>query len=111
MKEPKRYCCGSGEGMFEDDKNGNWVEYSEHKAIVDALTKQLRKHDVNGSSIRMPKPCLKFEGLDNLSIVSENPIPLSDLFELHLKLENYLKTRPETIVNNDGLIVCFNNYH
>lgn len=48
MKEPKRYYCGNGEGMFED-KNGHWVEYSEHKAIVDALTKQLRKHDVNGS--------------------------------------------------------------
>ena len=67
-------------------------------------------HDVSGSSIRIPKPCLKFEGLDNLSIVSENPIPLSDLFELHLKLENYLKTRPETIVNNDGLIVGFKIY-
>jgi len=34
MKEPKRYCCGNGEGMFEDDKKGHWVEYSEHKAIV-----------------------------------------------------------------------------
>lgn len=49
MKEPKRYYCGNGEGMFEDDKNGHWVQYSEHKAIVDALTKQLRKHDVSGS--------------------------------------------------------------
>lgn len=46
MKEPKRYYCGNGEGMFEDDKNGHWVEYSEHKAIVEALTEQLRKHAV-----------------------------------------------------------------
>jgi len=46
MKEPKRYYCGNGEGMFEDDKNGHWVEYSEHKAIVETLTEQLRKHDV-----------------------------------------------------------------
>jgi hypothetical protein len=42
MKEPKRYYCGNGEGMFEDDKNGHWVEYSEHKAIVEALSDQLR---------------------------------------------------------------------
>ena len=48
MKEPKRYYCGNGEGMFEDDKNGYWVEYSEHKAIVEALTEQLRKHAVVG---------------------------------------------------------------
>lgn len=49
MKEPKRYYCGNGEGMFEDDKNGHWVEYSEHKAIVETLTEQLRKHAVSGS--------------------------------------------------------------
>lgn len=42
MKEPKRYYCGNGEGMFEDNKNGHWVEYSEHKDIVEELTKQLR---------------------------------------------------------------------
>ena len=47
MKEPKRYSCGNGEGMFEYDKNCHWVEYSEHKAIVEALTEQLRKHDAN----------------------------------------------------------------
>ena len=41
MKEPKRYCCGNGEGMFEDDKNGHWVEYSEHKDIVEALSEKL----------------------------------------------------------------------
>ena len=50
MREPKRYYCGNGEGMFEDDKNGHWVEYSEHKAVVDALTEQLRKHGVVGQS-------------------------------------------------------------
>ena len=49
MKEPKRYYCGNGEGMFED-KNGHWVEYSEHKAIVEALTKQLRQYNVVGQS-------------------------------------------------------------
>lgn len=49
MKEPKRYYCGNGEGMFEDDKNGHWVEYSEHKAIVEALTEQLRKHAISDS--------------------------------------------------------------
>lgn len=64
-------------------------------------------YDVSGSYIRIPKPRLKFEGLDDISIVSENPIPLADLFELHSKLENYLKTRPETLVNSDGLIVGF----
>lgn len=68
-------------------------------------------YEVSGSSINTPRKfCLKFEGFDNLSIVSENPIPLADLLELHLRLENYLKTRPETIVNNDGRIVGFKNY-
>jgi hypothetical protein len=64
---------------------------------------------VSGSSIVIPKPKLKFEGLDNLSIIGENDIPLSELFELHLKLENYLKSRPESIVN-EGKIVGFKNY-
>ena len=50
MKEPKRYYCGNGEGMFEDDKSGHWVEYSEHKVIVEALTEQLRIADVSGRS-------------------------------------------------------------
>ena len=50
MKEPKRYYCGNGEGMFEDDKNGHWVEYSEHKAIVEALGEQLRLGAVVGRS-------------------------------------------------------------
>lgn len=51
MKEPKRYSCGNGEGMFENDKNGHWIEYSEHKTIVDTLTKQLRLHIANGGSL------------------------------------------------------------
>ena len=50
MKEPKRYYCGNGEGMFEDDKNGYWVEYKEHKAIVEVLTEQLRLAGVVGRS-------------------------------------------------------------
>ena len=66
--------------------------------------------DVSGSSIKIPKPSLKFEGLDNISIIGEKDIPLSELFELHLKLENYLKSRPETIINCDGVIVGFKNY-
>jgi len=70
----------------------------------------LRIHDVCGSSILIPKPKLKFEGLDNISIVGENDILLSELFELHIKLENYLKSRPESIVNVDGKIVGFKNY-
>jgi len=65
---------------------------------------------VSGSSIVIPKPKLKFEGLDNISIVGEKDIPLSELFELHLKLENYLKSRPEAIINESGLIVGFKNY-
>jgi hypothetical protein len=54
MKEPKRYYCGNGEGMFEDDKNGHWVEYSEHKAIVEALTKQLSLCNVVGRIEQLP---------------------------------------------------------
>jgi hypothetical protein len=65
---------------------------------------------VSGSSIVIPKPKLKFEALDNISIIGENDIPLSELFELHLKLENYLKSRPESIINVDGKIVGFKNY-
>jgi hypothetical protein len=41
MKEPKKYYCGNGERMFEDDKNGHWVEYSKHKAIVKVITECL----------------------------------------------------------------------
>ena len=60
--------------------------------------------------IVIPKPKLKFEGLDNISIIGENDIPLSELFELHLKLENYLKSRPEAIINERGSIVGYKNY-
>jgi hypothetical protein len=55
MEKPKRYYCGNGEGMFEDNKNGHWVEYSEHKAIVKALTQQLRKHVVIKSACKKGK--------------------------------------------------------
>ena len=65
---------------------------------------------VSGTSIVIPKPKIKFEGLDNISIIGENDIPLSELFELHLKLENYLKSRPEAIINKSGSIVGFKNY-
>ena len=65
---------------------------------------------VGGSSIVIPKPKLKFEGLDNISIIGENDIPISELFDLYLKLENYLKSRPEAIINESGLIIGFKNY-
>ena len=70
MKEPKRYYCGNGEGMFEDDKNGHWVEYSEHKAIVEALTEQLRKHDVIGS-FSMQDLMLYYQDAENFDFTSK----------------------------------------
>jgi hypothetical protein len=70
MKEPKRYYCGNGEGMFEDDKNGHWVEYSEHKAIVEALTKQLRKHAVIGS-FSMQDLMLYYQDAENFDFTSK----------------------------------------
>jgi hypothetical protein len=57
MKEPKRYYCGIGEGMFEDDTNGHWIEYSEHKAIVEELNQALRIHDVVGRSEQFTCSC------------------------------------------------------
>lgn len=72
MKEPKRYYCGNGEGMFEDDKNGHWVEYSEHKAIVEALTEQLRKHAVVGRSEQVYCLCQtpeKVQEVDNGALI------------------------------------------
>lgn len=36
MKEPKRYSCGNGEGMFDNEK-GYWVSYKEHLEIVNKL--------------------------------------------------------------------------
>ena len=59
MKEPKRYNCGNGEGMFEDDKNGHWVEYSEHEAIVKALKEQCNIADVVGRSEQLPSITLE----------------------------------------------------
>jgi len=70
MKEPKRYYCGNGEGMFEDDKNGHWVEYSEHKAIVEALTEQLRKHAVIGS-FSMQDLMLYYQDAENFDFTSK----------------------------------------
>lgn len=32
MKEPKKYTCGQGEGMFEDT-NGFYVEHSEYEKL------------------------------------------------------------------------------
>lgn len=36
MKRTKitRYTCGNGEGMFENNRNGAWVEHSEHVSIM-----------------------------------------------------------------------------
>ena len=82
----------------------------ENENMNEAETPQLNIGAVSGSSIVIPKPKLKFEGLENLSIIGENHIPLSELFELHLKLENYLKSRPESIINERGSIVGFKNY-
>ena len=64
MREPKRYYCGNGEGMFEDDKNGHWVEYSEHKAIIEELKQALRIHDVVGRSEQLSCPRCRHTGID-----------------------------------------------
>ena len=83
----------------------------EYHKLLDYVEKleQLYIPAVSGCSIKIPKPTLKFEGLDNISIVGEKDILLSELFELHLKLEKYLKSRPEAIINESGLIVGFKN--
>jgi hypothetical protein len=54
MDEPKRYCCGAGDGMFEDNKRGHWIEYSEHKAIVEQLREELFSVS---SSLNTSKEC------------------------------------------------------
>ena len=59
------------------------------------------------NSVKIPKPTLRFEGLDNISIVGERNIEISELFELHLKLENYLKSMPQAAVNDNGSIVGY----
>jgi hypothetical protein len=74
MKEPKRYYCGNAEGMFEDDKNGHWVEYSEHKAIVEALTEQLRKHAVIKSVCDCDKWHDRMEESNNNCSTCDRPI-------------------------------------
>jgi hypothetical protein len=71
MKEPKRYYCGNGEGMFEDDKNGHWVEYSEHKSIVEALTEHLRKHDIVGQSEQLKCDCGETEDVKLIPICKD----------------------------------------
>jgi len=42
MKEPKRYDCGNGEGMF-DDKKGDWISYKEHNKILNKLKESLEQ--------------------------------------------------------------------
>ena len=57
------------------------------------------------SSIKVPKPTIKFLGLDNIEIVGKEPIPMSELFSLYLKLESFLKAQTETLTNEKGDIV------
>ena len=95
MKEPKRYYCGNGEGMFEDDKNGHWVEYSEHKAIVEALTEQLRKHDVIGS-FSMQDLMLYYQDAENFDFTSKaievlNSMVKTDNIEIKVPVAGYGK--------------------
>ena len=91
-------------------KKENMTKLEKYEA-VNKTTSLKELAVVSDNSIVIPKPKLKFEGLDNITIVGENDIPLAELFELHLKLENYLKSRPESIVSADGNIVGFDNYH
>ena len=79
MKEPKRYYCGNGEGMFEDDKSGHWVEYSEHKVIVEALTEQLRQPHVSGS---LPISKVVFFELKNGKYLASNGVEVTTDFIL-----------------------------
>ena len=46
MKEPIRYGCGNGEGMFED-KSGHWVTHEDYKELIDAINKAI--DDCRGS--------------------------------------------------------------
>ena len=64
MKEPKRYNCGNGEGMLEDEKSGHWIEYAEHKAIVEELIQALRIHDVVGRSEQFICPDCKKDTIE-----------------------------------------------
>lgn len=74
MREPKRYYCGNGEGMFEDDKNGHWVEYSEHKAIIEELKQALRVHDVSVAKRKLCPTC----GSDSLITLSDITYCMND---------------------------------
>ena len=38
----KRYVCGNGDGMLDDQNFGEWVEYSEHYKIESELREQVR---------------------------------------------------------------------
>lgn len=39
MENVKRYYCGHGEGMFEDNDFGHWVEYSDYLTLHSKLEK------------------------------------------------------------------------
>tara|TARA_R110000782_G_scaffold195342_1_gene284843 strand:- start:39 stop:317 length:279 start_codon:yes stop_codon:yes gene_type:complete len=47
MKEPKRYNCGNGEGLFADT-DGWYITHEEHQEIVNELKEQLRIGIVSG---------------------------------------------------------------
>lgn len=83
--------------------------YKKEIDLLEVRKELLILFNVSSSFIKVPKPSLKFEGIDNISIIGEKDIPLSELFELYLKLEDYLKSRPEVILNNKGIIVGFKN--
>ncbi len=34
MKEPIRYYCGNGDGMFEDKKKGHYIEFTEYEKFM-----------------------------------------------------------------------------
>lgn len=74
MKEPKRYYCGNGDRMFDDDTNGHWIQYSEHKAIVEVLTERLRKPDV-GRSVYL--------------VVRKDDLVIFGCFDERIKAEKY----------------------
>ena len=45
MAKIKRYYCGNGEGMFEE-KNGEWVEWSEYQKLNKELQRLLQQCNV-----------------------------------------------------------------
>ena len=60
---------------------------------------------VAGMSIVVPKPKLKFKAVDNITIIGEKDISLTELFKLYVELERYLKKIPEIIINGNGIII------